>query len=88
MKAIKNVGGSAVEEIVKRRKEGGKFINIVDFLNRVDLKIVNRKVIEMLVQVGCFDSVQADTLEEFILSQLNGAKKISINNDKVLLDEI
>ena len=83
LKAIKNVGGSAVEEIVKRRKEGGKFINIVDFLNRVDLKIVNRKVIEMLVQVGCFDSVQADTLEEFILGQLNGTKKISINDDKV-----
>ena len=82
LKAIKNVGEAAVEEIVKRRKEGGKFVNIVDFLNRVDLKIVNRKVIEMLIKVGCFDSVQADTLEEFILSQQKGTKKIETNNDQ------
>ena len=56
LRGIRNVGASAVEEIVTRRAEGGVFTDISDFLERVDLKQVNRKVVESLIHVGAFDS--------------------------------
>lgn len=54
--AIKNVGEGAVEAILEARKTGGNFKGIEDFLNRVDLRKVNKKVIESLIKAGAFDS--------------------------------
>lgn len=55
--AIKNIGESAVEAILEARRTGGKFKNIEDFLKRVDLRKVNKKVIESLIKAGAFDSI-------------------------------
>ncbi len=55
--AIKNVGESAVENIVSARKAGGKFKNIFEFCGRVDLRLVNKKCLESLVQAGAFDAM-------------------------------
>jgi DNA polymerase-3 subunit alpha len=55
--AIKNVGGAAVDEILRARKEEGIFESFIDFLDKVDLRQVNRKVIETLIQCGAFDSL-------------------------------
>ncbi len=52
---IKNVGKSAVEEILRARKAEGTYENFIDFLDKVDLRAVNRKVIETLIQCGAFD---------------------------------
>jgi DNA polymerase-3 subunit alpha len=56
MGAIKNVGGNAVEEIVREREKNGAFASFLDFCERVDLKAVNKRVIESLIRVGAFDS--------------------------------
>ena len=56
---IKNVGAAAVEEIERERAAGGKFASLPDFLERIDLKTVNRKVVEVLIQSGAFDSLDA-----------------------------
>ncbi|ADK80454.1 DNA polymerase III subunit alpha [Sediminispirochaeta smaragdinae] len=53
---IKNVGTNAVEEIVRAREEGGPFEDIFDLLDRVDMKTVNRKVLETLIECGALDS--------------------------------
>ncbi|MCS6852752.1 MAG: DNA polymerase III subunit alpha [Gemmataceae bacterium] len=53
--AIKGVGRSAVDEIVRARTEKGPFRDLFDFCERVDLKIVNRAVIERLIKAGAFD---------------------------------
>ena len=53
---IKNVGAAAVDEILKAREKGGGFTSLTDLMNRVDLKTVNRKVLETLIQSGLFDS--------------------------------
>lgn len=58
--AIKNVGTGAVREIVRVREEGGSFKNIFDFCTRVDLRTVNKKTIESLVQAGAFDSIESN----------------------------
>lgn len=56
LKAIKNVGTSAVEEILKVREELGKFKSIEEFFTNVNLRIVNRKATESLIKAGAFDN--------------------------------
>jgi DNA polymerase-3 subunit alpha len=56
--AIKGVGQAAVEAILPARVENGKhkpFLGLFDFCQRVDLKRVNKKVIEALICAGAFD---------------------------------
>jgi DNA polymerase-3 subunit alpha len=55
--AVKNIGVSAAESIVKAREEKGKFSDIFDFCSRVDLRLVNRKALESLVACGAFDTI-------------------------------
>ncbi len=54
--AVKNVGEGAIEEILKAREEG-PFRSFEDFCLRVDLKKVNRRVLEALIKAGAFDSL-------------------------------
>ncbi len=57
MSAVKNVGVGAVEEIIRAREEGGEFKDLMDFIQRVDTRKVNRKVWESLIKSGGFDSM-------------------------------
>ena len=54
--AIKNVGIAAIDSIISERQDG-KFTSLVDFLGRVDLRKVNKRVIESLIKCGAFDSL-------------------------------
>lgn len=54
LSAIKNVGESAIESILECRSNG-KFQGFRDFLERVDLRRVNRKTVECLIKAGAFD---------------------------------
>jgi DNA polymerase III subunit alpha len=56
--AVKNVGENAIESIVAARNDG-KFSSQFDFCERVDLKKVNKRVIEGLIKCGAFDSTGA-----------------------------
>lgn len=53
--AVKNVGEAAIEAILKERTERGRFESLSDFCRRVDLRKVNRRVIESLIKCGAFD---------------------------------
>jgi DNA polymerase-3 subunit alpha len=60
--AIKGVGTAAVEAVLEARQaedDGGErpFVDLFDFCARVDLRRVNKSVIEALVQCGAFDTV-------------------------------
>jgi DNA polymerase-3 subunit alpha len=55
--AIKNVGLGAIESIVKARQQAGRFVSIFDFCSRIDLRLVNKKVLESLIQAGAMDSL-------------------------------
>ncbi|MCR4288839.1 MAG: DNA polymerase III subunit alpha [Candidatus Scalindua sp.] len=55
--AIKNVGEKAIESIIMARKKDGEFTTIFDFCERVDLRLVNKQVMESLIKSGCFDSL-------------------------------
>ena len=54
--AVKNVGEAAIESVMEIRMEG-KFTSFMDFLCRIDLRKVNRRVLESLIKCGSFDSL-------------------------------
>ncbi len=53
--AIKGVGEAAVEAVLKARQEVGPFKSFPDLLERVDLRALNRKVLEALIKSGACD---------------------------------
>ncbi len=54
--AVKNIGEKAVSSIVDVRG-AGPFIDLYDFCGRVDLRLVNRRVLENLIQSGAMDTL-------------------------------
>ncbi len=55
--AVKNLGETAIQSILNARLTGGKFSSLHDFCERVDLRLVNKRVIESLIKCGAFDSL-------------------------------
>jgi DNA polymerase-3 subunit alpha len=55
MTAIKGVGEGVVEMILQERKKAGHFISLFQFFQRMDVKKIGKKVIEYLIEAGCFD---------------------------------
>jgi DNA polymerase-3 subunit alpha len=92
LSAIKNVGVSAVEDIIEARKRGGPFNNIFDLCTRVDLRLVNKKTLEGLVQSGAMDGLHKnrarlfEAIEKAI--QFGQSKKNHISRGQSSLFEI
>ncbi len=57
LNAVKNVGETAIRNILEARERGGPFADLFDFCERVDLGIVNQRAIESLVKSGAMDSI-------------------------------
>src|SRR5512134_2777185 len=55
--AIKNVGEGAVEAIIEVRNETGPFRSFFDLFRRVDLRKLNKRMMEGLIKAGAFDSM-------------------------------
>src|SRR5947207_12409183 len=53
--AVKNVGRNAIESILAARKEVGRFASIFEFCEKVDLRLLNKRVIESLIKAGAMD---------------------------------
>ena len=54
--AVKNVGGNAIESIVKGRKKLGRnFRSFYEFCEEVDLRLLNKRVLESLIKSGALD---------------------------------
>jgi DNA polymerase III subunit alpha len=56
LSAVKNVGGNAITSIVETRKQG-HFNGIYDFCEKVDLRQLNKRVLESLIKSGAMDSL-------------------------------
>ena len=71
--AIKGVGEGPVETIVNTRLEGGPFADLFDFCARVDLKRINKRVMEALIRSGALDSLGPffDTEQQAYLQQVD-----------------
>jgi DNA polymerase-3 subunit alpha len=56
--AVKNVGQSAVEAIIKARTELGRFKSVYQFCEHADMQAINRRVMESLVKAGAMDLLE------------------------------
>ncbi len=55
--AVKGVGQKAVEEIIAARERVGQFRSLFHFCENVDLRVVNKQVIESLIKAGALDKL-------------------------------
>src|SRR5215470_10983894 len=55
--AVKNVGGNAIESIVAARQTIGQFRSIFEFCEKVDLRLLNKRVLESLIKSGAMDAL-------------------------------
>lgn len=56
---IKSTGTAAVDAIISVRNEGGPFTSLTDFCCRVNMRVVNKRVVENLIKCGAMDSFGA-----------------------------
>jgi DNA polymerase-3 subunit alpha len=82
MAAVKNVGSAAIEEIVKIRKEKGKFESFIDFCEKVPTTVLNKRQIESLIKAGAFDSTGAKRSQLMAIYEktIDGISKQRKNN--------
>ena len=57
LSAVRNVGEQVVEAIIAARREKGRFVDFFDFCEKVDVGVLNKRVIESLIKAGAFDSL-------------------------------
>lgn len=75
LSAIKNVGEGAVDAILAARAEGGQFRSLDDLCRRVDLKAMNKRVLESLIKAGALDDLgRREQLLAVLDSVLAGAQ--------------
>ena len=55
--AIKNVGDAAIASVLEARGKLGRFDSLFQFCENVDLRLLNKRVIESLIKAGAFDSL-------------------------------
>ncbi|TSA10728.1 MAG: DNA polymerase III subunit alpha [Betaproteobacteria bacterium] len=63
--AVKGTGASAIGAVVSARGQGGPFRDLFDFCERIDKRVVNRRVIEALVRAGAFDCIDPERARLF-----------------------
>jgi DNA polymerase-3 subunit alpha len=58
--AVKNVGEGAIQSILGVRRERGRIDSLFPLCERVDLRLVNKRVLESLIKAGAMDSLTED----------------------------
>ena len=72
--AIKGLGAGPVEEILRARRQGGKFTSLFDFCVRTHSHRINRSVVASLIQAGAFDSLGEQ--RSVLMASLDDALKV------------
>ena len=74
--AVKGVGGGAVDDIVLARNTGGPFRDIYGFIERINLRSINKKVLEALALSGALDNLSSFSRCQYIAEDDKGANFI------------
>lgn len=78
--AVKNVGRGAIEAILAARRKEGRFANLFELAERVDLRHVNKRVVESLIQAGACDALEGHRAQQIValdLALAHGQRKAS-----------
>jgi DNA polymerase-3 subunit alpha len=83
LSAIKNVGEAAIRSILAARETRGRFTSLHELCADVDLRLVNKRVLEALVQSGALDSLGArrSQLAALVDSALETGQKIRADRE-------
>jgi DNA polymerase-3 subunit alpha len=57
LSAVRNVGEAVVDLIVEERSATGDFTDFFDFIDRIDIQVLNKRTIESMIKAGAFDSM-------------------------------
>ncbi|PPR44184.1 MAG: DNA polymerase III subunit alpha [Alphaproteobacteria bacterium MarineAlpha5_Bin8] len=64
--AIKGVGVASMNKLLEERNKNGNFIDIIDFMNRLQGDTINKRQIEKLIQSGAFDTIYNNRAKLFV----------------------
>ena len=89
--SIKNVGTSAVDEIVEERKKNGEYKDFADFCERIKDASVNKKCVESLIKAGAFEGFEqtrATLMESYesIIDSIADSSKKSFEGQVTMFD--
>ena len=81
--AVKNVGAGAIQSIIEARKEK-PFETLFDFCERVDLKVLNKRMIESLILAGAMDSLKGHRAQllEAVDACIGRAQSIQMDRER------
>ena len=82
LSAVKNVGSLAADNIVKEREKNGEYKSLADFCARVDLRLINKRVIESLIKCGGFDNFKEKRLQLMTLLESTLTQAVKLQEDK------
>ncbi len=84
LNAVKNVGETAIRNILDAREKDGPFHGLFEFCERVDLGVVNQRAIESLLKSGAMDSVGPSRrgMLQVLPQAMAHGKKIKADSDK------
>ncbi|MCQ1531560.1 DNA polymerase III subunit alpha [Lutispora saccharofermentans] len=90
--AVKNVGINAINSIIENRTEKGIFESLHDFVNKVDLGVVNKRTVESLIKCGAFDSLgvyrsKLMAVYERLMDCVHDQRKNNIDGQLSLFDD-
>jgi DNA polymerase-3 subunit alpha len=63
--AVKGVGREAMSRLAVERSENGPFKNLFDLAERLDQKVLNKRLVESLVKAGAFDTLNKNRAQTF-----------------------
>ncbi|KNF09136.1 DNA polymerase III, subunit alpha [Gottschalkia purinilytica] len=91
--AVKNVGNSAIDAIVKEREENGKYKSFMDFCKRIESNALNKRMVESLIKSGAFDSLkykraQLLAVYEKVIDGVNQDRKRNVQGQFSLFDSM
>ncbi|OED34728.1 DNA polymerase III subunit alpha [PVC group bacterium (ex Bugula neritina AB1)] len=93
LSAVKNIGEGPISEIIEARQKGGSFCSLFDFCDRLNLKVLNKRVFESLIKVGAMDAfglARAQMFEslESVISKCQKEKEDKERGQTLLFDEV
>jgi DNA polymerase III subunit alpha len=77
--AVKNVGEGAIESILAVRREQGRIKSLFDLCEHVDLRLVNKRVLESLAKAGALDSLYDGHVDDAHPERNRGAARARLS---------
>jgi DNA polymerase-3 subunit alpha len=85
--AVRNVGQQAMAHLVEVREQGGRFIDLFDFLERIDPRQINKRALESLARAGALDSLHPHRAQIVAAAEVLMGYAHSVASDRAVAQE-